>query len=784
MADGNTDTQPEVNDVTQEPNQEDTPSQSEVNSPTANQAEPGTEETISADKGPATEEGQSEKQDQQLEATGEKTEPVKSPEKEGEGTSSDKETTPKAQRTPPFDRKAPRKDDISDDQRKAKIEELRKKKITDYKKKEDEKRKAVLERKKKLEEAEKAKQEALLKKIAGPSTAPPKRPASAPARRAASFSSLAYLKKTHAVAKEIDIDSKKPEKAKEAEDKVPKPSMDQDRRRTLPSRPRSAMERKRPNSFSSDKPKPSVQKNATEASTVQKNATAAVGSRPRSSFGTRAEPKIRQSLTNLPHRPPSASANRHAAKPEENKQKTATTRPRPMPTLPGKPLVPPNKEKEMKKAKSASSVVHHGIQDKNKRPLSLEKQDGEKTKGKTEAAKPAASKPKADAADKPKTSTGKGRDPEKNERRRSNEGSHAKAEGPKKPGIQNEADAKRLLAEKRRQVKEEAERKALIEQDRLEEERIRKEEEQKKREEELRKEEERQKMHLEELKREAEERERKEQEDKERKEMEEKERIEAEKRQRQEDIERRAQEEVERRAKEREHKRQQEEADRMERKRRVQEILGSRIRGSPVSERPVSPTPFATGSPEEAPGESSPPVIDSANSARDRVQKLLEKNQRRSGDSQNGFGEEESLEGEVVKPAAVSAKPSVNEQAISNENKFEDVASLTEADKQALEDAKEGEEKDESSDATVNGLENNFNKDAAINKNEENQNMSSSIEEKKLWNDAENIMAENQENLINSLDKNNSSKSEQDQSNEENRLWQLVEGQLELEECF
>ena len=115
--------------------------------------------------------------------------------------------------------------------------------------------------------------------------------------------------------------------------------------------------------------------------------------------------------------------------------------------------------------------------------------------------------------------------------------------------------------------------------------------------------------------------------------------------------------------------------------------------------------------------QSSPPVIDSANSARDRVQKLLEKNQRRSGDSQNGSAEGEVVEGEVVKPAAMSARPSMNEQAISNENKLEDVASLTEADKQALEDAKGDEKKDESGEATVNGLENSVNEDAAINKN-------------------------------------------------------------------
>lgn len=38
-------------------------------------------------------------------------------------------------------------------------------------------------------------------------------------------------------------------------------------------------------------------------------------------------------------------------------------------------------------------------------------------------------------------------------------------------------------------------------------------------------------------------------------------------------------------------------------KQRVQEILGTRLRGSPVGERPVSPIPFATANSEEAVGE-------------------------------------------------------------------------------------------------------------------------------------------------------------------------------------
>ena len=508
-----------------------------------------------------------------------------------EGAPLGDDAKPKAPKTPPSEKKEKKKDEISDAQRKAKIEELRKRKITDHKKKEDEKRKAVLERKRKLEEAERLKQEALIKKLEG-ATAAPKRPASAPARRAVSFSSLAHLKKTHTVTKEIEIGDKKPVRSKEAEDKVTK--AESDRRRTLPARPMSAMERKRPGSFSSDKAKPVVQKNGTEN-------TPKPGARPKSSIGTRVEPKMRQSISNLPPRPSSAAANRGSPKPGEAGAKTAAPKSRPsMPALPGKPLVPPTKEREMRKSKSTSTVQE------KKGPIQPGKtttDTGDKAKPKAGPMRPPSTKARVDA-EKQKPSPGKpgmpkevakskeaGKSKEvgkpkeaaklkeaakpaeaskpkeaaKPKERRSSADTPVK-DGPKKAGIQNEADAKRLLAEKRKQVKEEQERKKLIEQNRLEEEKLKQEEEKKRRAEELAKEQERQKAHLEELQREAEERERKAQEEKERKEQEEREKLEAEKKQRQEEIDRKAQEEVDRRAKEREQKRQQEEADRMERK--------------------------------------------------------------------------------------------------------------------------------------------------------------------------------------------------------------------------
>ena len=65
---------------------------------------------------------------------------------------------------------------------------------------------------------------------------------------------------------------------------------------------------------------------------------------------------------------------------------------------------------------------------------------------------------------------------------------------------------------------------------------------------------------------------------------------------------------------------------------------------------------------------------------------------------------------------------------------------------------------------------------------EENQNLDAKDEEKKLWNEAEEVMGENEDNLSNSFEK--QTKIEQSQNNQENALWHLVEGQLELEECF
>lgn len=67
---------------------------------------------------------------------------------------------------------------------------------------------------------------------------------------------------------------------------------------------------------------------------------------------------------------------------------------------------------------------------------------------------------------------------------------------------------------------------------------------------------------------------------------------------------------------------------------------------------------------------------------------------------------------------------------------------------------------------------------------EDEKNVEIKEEEKHLWNEAEKVMADNQDNISNSFEKQTPTRNDQTQSNQENSLWQLVEGKLELEECF
>ena len=67
---------------------------------------------------------------------------------------------------------------------------------------------------------------------------------------------------------------------------------------------------------------------------------------------------------------------------------------------------------------------------------------------------------------------------------------------------------------------------------------------------------------------------------------------------------------------------------------------------------------------------------------------------------------------------------------------------------------------------------------------EENQSIEGNSEEILLWKEAEKVMAKNQDDLSNSREQQTTNKIEEAQSSQENALWQLVEGKLELEDCF
>ncbi|KAK3741619.1 hypothetical protein QZH41_019258 [Actinostola sp. cb2023] len=171
---------------------------------------------------------------------------------------------------------------------------------------------------------------------------------------------------------------------------------------------------------------------------------------------------------------------------------------------------------------------------------------------------------------------------------------HAPKQEKPKAGTSGEAAAKQALAERRKQAREEAERKAKLDLERQEEERKKKEEEDKRLAEEMAIEEERLRKLSELLKEQEEERLLIAMEEKEQRDREEAERLLVEEKHREEERmmkeeeERLAKIEAERKAKEDEERRKQEEIERQERRRRVEEIM-SRTRqaktGSPNAEK-------------------------------------------------------------------------------------------------------------------------------------------------------------------------------------------------------
>lgn len=158
-----------------------------------------------------------------------------------------------------------------------------------------------------------------------------------------------------------------------------------------------------------------------------------------------------------------------------------------------------------------------------------------------------------------------------------------KTETKPKAGVTDEATAKQALAERRKKAREEAERQAALDKERQEAERLKREEEERIRAEEEAREEARMRELAELLQKQEEERLQAAEEERKRKEQEEVERAAAEKK-RKEEEEQKARDEAERRAQEDEERRKQEEAARLERKRRVEQIMSrTRQTASPTT---------------------------------------------------------------------------------------------------------------------------------------------------------------------------------------------------------
>lgn len=158
-----------------------------------------------------------------------------------------------------------------------------------------------------------------------------------------------------------------------------------------------------------------------------------------------------------------------------------------------------------------------------------------------------------------------------------------KTETKPKAGVTDEATAKQALAERRKKAREEAERQAALDKERQEAERLKREEEERIRAEEEAREEARMRELAEMLRKQEEDRLKAAAEEKERKEREEAERAVAEKK-RKEEEEQKARAEEARKAQEEEERRKQEEAARLERKRRVEQIMSrTRKNASPIT---------------------------------------------------------------------------------------------------------------------------------------------------------------------------------------------------------
>jgi len=464
---------------------------------------------------------------------------------------------------------AARKNQLSTEQRKEKANEVRKKKILENRSKEDDRRAAVLERKKKLDEAERQRKEALFKKLTSDSVQKPN-PIAIKKRYSVSTSNLAQLKKNKPIEREINLDV--PDNGETLESKS-------QTKTKAPERPRSAMQRTKPASTSNLKPKskPSPEKpdfkrpmtaNPTmnKSSKVSKQPTRlSLNPRPATALGISAVDRRKTlDVTGAPKKktgPVKTSSTSNLAK--DAKPKTAA----PTKTL-------PTADKKVIDKKPA-----------DKKPTAVSTTTTEKSRlssAKTTPVKSAASKPKPlataakkDGAVKPKTTTPKADGKSKADTPKTKSETKKKS-GSSKPtpaAQMTEEEAKKALAERRKKAKEEAEEKARIEREKDEVARQEREAEELRLAEELKLEEERQVALMEQLKKEEEERKVKMIEEKEQKDEEEKTRLEQEQKEREEEMDRKTKLEIEKLQKEQEKKEQELDAERIERKKRVEMIM-------------------------------------------------------------------------------------------------------------------------------------------------------------------------------------------------------------------
>ncbi|XP_065648418.1 myb-like protein X isoform X2 [Hydra vulgaris] len=454
-------------------------------------------------------------------------------------------------------------------------DELRsKKRISDSKTKEEERRAAVLQRKKKLEDEEKARKEAIYKRLSA-NTAPVD--ASAIRKKySLSTSNLLQLRKNKQVEK--DSDKKPAEKQKvmqrpqssastsnllKSKDKIKtfdnkqsatvtgKDSVARSPTTRLNQRPSTALgistyDKKTPQSTPLSEKKVKKDKDVERPSTAPKTLKSKSDS---TSPPKKNDSVVRPKSDSCP--PQHSSTPKKVTSPIFNTKSSVSNK-----SPPGVLLT----EGESDTKKVVTKVTKSGI--KSSESKASESKTKSKISDKSNKLVVETNKPNLEQSKtKPKTNV-------KNNGKIKKNDSEANSKAAK-----TEEEAKKALAEHRRKAKEEAEAKAKADKEKEEEERCRREEEERKLAQQLEQEEALQNALLEELRQEEEERRKKMIEEKEKRERDEKIRLEEEQRLRDEEIERKAKIELEKHLKDQELKEQELDAERIERKKRVEMIM-------------------------------------------------------------------------------------------------------------------------------------------------------------------------------------------------------------------